>query len=71
MSEALIKLVEKQQLQIDALEYLMTKISLEPVIEDLDYFISRLRVNPVLESHRAVLIEMWEKINIPQKWEIY
>ena len=64
-----MKIVEEQQRKIDALEYLITKINLEPVINDLDYFIGYLSPNESLESHRSTLIEVWEKLNTPHKWE--
>jgi len=59
----------KQGLQIEALEYLISKVELEPVIESLDYCISTYGDHPILESHRRVLIECWEKVNQPYKWD--
>jgi len=69
MTDELLKIVESQQMKIDALEYLMTKIDLEPILEDLNYFISTYGKNPMLQNHRDVLIKTWEDINAPHKWE--
>lgn len=69
MNNPLIKKIEEQQIKIDALEYLITKINLDPIINDLDYFINRFKEHATLKEHRATLIEVWEKINIPYKWE--
>jgi hypothetical protein len=57
----------KQGQQIEALEFLIRKVELEPVIEDLDYCIAKYGKNPTLESHRRVLVECWEKVNQPYK----
>ena len=59
----------KQGQQIEALEYLIRKVELEPVINDLDYCIATYGKNPILESHRRVLVECWEKVNQPYKWD--
>ncbi len=59
----------KQGQQIEALEYLIRKVELEPVINDLDYCIATYGKNPTLESHRRVLVECWEKVNQPYKWD--
>ena len=53
----------------EALEFLIRKVELEPVIEDLDYCIAKYGKNPTLESHRRVLVECWEKVNQPYKWD--
>ena len=63
------KLAIKQGLQIEALDYLVNNIDLERVIDNLDYAITKYGANPTLESHKKCLVESWERVYHPSKWE--
>lgn len=55
--------------KVEALEYFISISSdMERVIGNIDYAIENYGANPELESHKEILIDVWEKQNEGFKW---
>ena len=55
--------------KVEALEYFIEYSGdMERVIGNIDYAIEAYGKNPVLESHKEILIDVWEKQNEGFKW---